>query len=499
MKGQIIIWGTGNLLQSYKTLVDLRNVVAYVDSNEEKQNTLFMGNPVICPADIKNYRYDKLIIFVKKQYDEIYQYAVKQLKMDASKILYWSCFYGYYHMEQTFKTIEEECKKQGIHILIDYGCSLFRNSVYSSRFLEVWGCEDRREEKSVIHKILYNKNYKYLTEVPRADFSRAVFAGRIFDGESAQALEQELSYLTQEFEEVFYTLPYADTEEHCRAQKVKENDFGEVIEWKLDFERLICIRSYKRKQIKIMIAAHKEFMVPANPIYEPIWLGDSKKNSWNYLEDKQEPSISFLNPMINECTGLFWMWKHIDCDYIGLVHYRRYFLNDAREGYDNLLGERQIKTILTAYDVITAPLHFIPFSVENQLKVTLEADVFETGYRVVRDKLLKKQSEYADVFEVVMKGHSLFPCNMFVTRKELFDQYCEWLFSIIIDAAMEMDVSQCDNYSKRVIGFFAERLLTVWLLKQSLRIKEMPVWITETITGPGNIDVTRGFVEEKSR
>ena len=56
------------------------------------------------------------------------------------------------------------------------------------------------------------------------------------------------------------------------------------------------------------------------------------------------------------------------------------------------------------------------------------------------------------------------------------DQYCEWLFPIIIPAAKAIDVSTFDDYSKRIIGFFAERLLTVWLVKQKYRMKELPVY-----------------------
>ena len=89
------------------------------------------------------------------------------------------------------------------------------------------------------------------------------------------------------------------------------------------------------------------------------------------------------------------------------------------------------------------------------------------------------QPGYLDAFDAVMQGHKLFICNMFVMSRDIFNEYCEWLFSFLIEAAENIDVEMYDNYSRRVIGFFAERMLTVWLMKHDFKIKELPIdnWI----------------------
>ena len=66
---------------------------------------------------------------------------------------------------------------------------------------------------------------------------------------------------------------------------------------------------------------------------------------------------------------------------------------------------------------------------------------------------------------------------MLVTRKELFDSYCEWLFSFLIPVVEQADVSEYNSHDARVVGFFAERMLSVWLHHNSIRIKPMPVFI----------------------
>ena len=37
----------------------------------------------------------------------------------------------------------------------------------------------------------------------------------------------------------------------------------------------------------------------------------------------------------------------------------------------------------------------------------------------------------------------------------------------------EHNIGQSD-YSKRIIGFFAERMMTVWVIKNRLKVKELP-------------------------
>ena len=68
--------------------------------------------------------------------------------------------------------------------------------------------------------------------------------------------------------------------------------------------------------------------------------------------------------------------------------------------------------------------------------------------------------------------------NMVITRKEILDEYCEWLFRILFEAERRIDTSGYDAYQRRIFGFLSERLFRVWLLKQPLRIREEPVLLT---------------------
>ena len=80
--------------------------------------------------------------------------------------------------------------------------------------------------------------------------------------------------------------------------------------------------------IKIIIAIHKPYWVPTDSIYLPVQVGAAGKVSIeNYQRDDEGENISHKNAHYCELTGLYWAWKNLKVDYIGLAHYRRHFSN----------------------------------------------------------------------------------------------------------------------------------------------------------------------------
>ena len=77
--------------------------------------------------------------------------------------------------------------------------------------------------------------------------------------------------------------------------------------------------------IKIIVAVHKEYWMPLDSVYLPLFVGAIGKNDIHYQRDDEGENISYKNPFYCELTGLYWAWKNMEDDYIGLVHYRRYF------------------------------------------------------------------------------------------------------------------------------------------------------------------------------
>ena len=235
--------------------------------------------------------------------------------------------------------------------------------------------------------------------------------------------------------------------------------------------------------IKILVATHKQYWMPEDKIYLPIHVGRVEKADLGYLGDDTGDNISAKNANYCELTGLYWAWKNLKCDYIGLCHYRRYFAH-AVSGSDMekkklaILQRTDYEKLLKQYDVILPKQrnYFIE-TVRSQYEHAHNKNDLALTEQIVAELY----PEYSEAFCKVMGGTKLHIFNMFVMNKEKFDEYCQWLFTILFELEKRIDISSYSQYEARVFGFLSERLLNVWLEKQKLKVKGIDVVFLEKI------------------
>ena len=117
----------------------------------------------------------------------------------------------------------------------------------------------------------------------------------------------------------------------------------------------------------------------------------------------------------------------------------------------------------------------------NELKcVTL--DIFGKDSHVFNrvcylEEVIKEfYSEYEDSFHYLMySSNSYSPCNMMICRKELFDDYCEWLFGVLKKVEERVHIQYYTPYQARIFGFMSERLLNVYCIHHHLRVKHYKI------------------------
>ena len=95
-------------------------------------------------------------------------------------------------------------------------------------------------------------------------------------------------------------------------------------------------------------------------------------------------------------------------------------------------------------------------------------------YKKLRNIIEKNTPEYLDAFDKISKRRYFYNFNMFIMDKKLFNEYAKWVFFILEELEKQVDISNYNDYNKRIYGFLSERLFNVWIEKhQELKIKTL--------------------------
>lgn len=220
----------------------------------------------------------------------------------------------------------------------------------------------------------------------------------------------------------------------------------------------------------------KEIRLPEG--YQWLYVGACQQNERRdgFLYDDIGDNISIKNKNYCELTGLYYLWKNTNFEYIGISHYRRFFtknsLNSLFDSQRSYVTERELKKYLKWFDCIIARRMYIAEkTVWDQYKMAHN----EKDMRCVRKIIEERFPEYLKAFDYTLSLNYFCPYNMIYCRKSLFDSYCEWLFAVLNELEYRIDITNYDQYQARIFGFIAERLLLVWLIKHESKTKELPV------------------------
>lgn len=195
------------------------------------------------------------------------------------------------------------------------------------------------------------------------------------------------------------------------------------------------------------------------PDYEhPIHVGASlarRRLPGCILTDNLGNNISDKNIQYCELTALYWAWKHSDADYIGISHYRRHFI--LPDNWQQIVIDKSIDIIMPVPTTVTP-------SVEHNYFARHGIEEWESMMQIFLEYGVREKETVEKIFSDTM----YFPCNMFIMRREILDDLCEWMFPILDRIVCEVG-RKPDPYLNRYPGFISERLISVYIITNMFR------------------------------
>ena len=242
----------------------------------------------------------------------------------------------------------------------------------------------------------------------------------------------------------------------------------------------------QESDVKIIVATHKPYWMPSDSMYVPVHVGAEGKDSLGFTPDNTGENISDKNANYCELTGLYWAWKNLSCEYLGLAHYRRQFtvLKGTSDRRDVLTLD-QARLLLADVDVLLPNKrnYWIETNYSQYVHAHHKEDLIET-----RKIIEEKYPGYIPAYDKSMKKTTGHRFNMFIMKKNLADAYCTWLFDILFELEKRLDISEYSKNDQRVFGFVSERLLDVWLETNGIKGKDIPYiflekenWLTKGV------------------
>ena len=218
----------------------------------------------------------------------------------------------------------------------------------------------------------------------------------------------------------------------------------------------------------IFLICHKNEDVPLLSPYTPILAGAEGKNSEGILRDDEGENISSLNPVYNEMTAIYWVYKHLDefkdSEYIGFCHYRRlwcfqnfkhpvFVRKNIRPEWVSIEQE-QLSSFWKEFDAVAPYVHFT-----RSVRRHYEKSHNKEDLPILESIVEEMAPDYLESFREYMDGDEEYLYNMFILSKSAFKQYGDFVFPIL-NAFMEKRPYQKERLyvSERLTGAFLYHL-----------------------------------------
>lgn len=251
-------------------------------------------------------------------------------------------------------------------------------------------------------------------------------------------------------------------------------------------------------------------------LFKPVQGGAAHaKTDLGILKDNDGPNISDRNKNFSELSVIYWLSQQPCSDYVGLMHYRRFFVppcpererryvvkfwrrailhkiglrkrgaigwryihcsdaNRARKDAASLVP--YLKEHLADYDAVLPTRTWIS---GMDMREQYAADHYVRDYDMFFEIMSELHPELRPSIEKLPHYKNLHFMNMFIFRREMFLDYSDKLFSTLFEMEKRIDLSGYNSYQARIYGFLSERFMGLYVdylrSKGEFKLLELPV------------------------
>lgn len=262
-------------------------------------------------------------------------------------------------------------------------------------------------------------------------------------------------------------------------------------------------------KFRIFLATHGNCKAINNDYLSTIQTGCLLPEHEHYksmLSDGVGDNISLKNPKFNELTAQYWVWKNYDlatdnADYVGFMHYRRHFL--FNENYvanpfkgewlpnskvhildgipcdyiENNLSRNIIENTISDSDCVLIKKYDVKNLKEDSLRENYSHINQQKAYvfDLMTETVVSLFPEYKQVVEELRTDSKIYMFNMYVMKKKIFFDYCDFLFPVLFSLEKQVDCTHLSEQGMRFIGYMGELISTIFINKHQseLKIKEL--------------------------
>lgn len=253
----------------------------------------------------------------------------------------------------------------------------------------------------------------------------------------------------------------------------------------------------KQNLLSIMVCFYRSInLIPKNEAYFNIQCGAAETGiDLPMQKDDTGDNISSRNRYWSEITGLYWYFKNIadKPKYIGLCSYRRFFnfsqntgapikiIPSAKAEEINQIHLPDMDDVFSKYDIVLP----VPYTFAYNFNKICIKNYNPKDFDILKEIISEISPSYLKAYDEVYYNKRLqISHNMFIMKNKDFDEYCSWVFSILLEAEKRIHPENYPISQVRVFGYMHEVLLAVFVEKKKMRpYYSQLTWITDDSTG----------------